>query len=78
MKHYGDITKINGALVEPVNVIIGGSPCQDLSVAGKQAAPPARHRSVYVRSKARHSTSCGGLHRLSVNACKAFRTVGRI
>lgn len=37
MKHYGDITKINGALVEPVNVIIGGSPCQDLSVAGKQA-----------------------------------------
>lgn len=37
MKHYGDITKINGALVEPANVIIGGSPCQDLSVAGKQA-----------------------------------------
>ena len=36
MKHYGDITKINGAVVEPVNVIIGGSPCQDLSVAGKQ------------------------------------------
>ena len=37
MKHYGDITKINGTLVEPVNVVIGGSPCQDLSVAGKQA-----------------------------------------
>jgi DNA (cytosine-5)-methyltransferase 1 len=36
MKHYGDITKISGAAVEPVNVIIGGSPCQDLSVAGKQ------------------------------------------
>lgn len=36
MKHYGDITKIHGATVEPVNVIIGGSPCQDLSVAGKQ------------------------------------------
>ena len=29
MKHYGDITKIRGAAVEPVNVIIGGSPCQD-------------------------------------------------
>ena len=29
--------KINGAAVEPVNVVIGGSPCQDLSVAGKQA-----------------------------------------
>ena len=37
MKHYGDITKINGSIVEPVNVVIGGSPCQDLSVAGKQA-----------------------------------------
>lgn len=37
MRHYGDITKINGSLVEPVNVVIGGSPCQDLSVAGKQA-----------------------------------------
>lgn len=36
MKHYGDITKIHGAAVEPVNVVIGGSPCQDLSVAGKQ------------------------------------------
>jgi DNA (cytosine-5)-methyltransferase 1 len=37
MKHLGDITKINGAEVEPVEVIIGGSPCQDLSVAGKRA-----------------------------------------
>jgi DNA (cytosine-5)-methyltransferase 1 len=37
MQHLGDITKINGALVDPVNVIIGGSPCQDLSVAGKRA-----------------------------------------
>lgn len=37
MKHYGDITKISGAEVEPVDVICGGSPCQDLSVAGKRA-----------------------------------------
>lgn len=37
MKHLGDITKINGATATPVNVIIGGSPCQDLSVAGKRA-----------------------------------------
>jgi DNA (cytosine-5)-methyltransferase 1 len=37
MKHLGDITKIHGASVEPVEVIIGGSPCQDLSVAGKRA-----------------------------------------
>lgn len=37
MKHYGDITRISGYTVEPVSVIIGGSPCQDLSVAGKRA-----------------------------------------
>lgn len=37
MKHLGDITRIKGAEVPPVNVIIGGSPCQDLSVAGKRA-----------------------------------------
>ena len=37
MKHYGDIKEIDGAAVEPANVVIGGSPCQDLSVAGKQA-----------------------------------------
>lgn len=37
MKHLGDITKINGREVVPVDVIIGGSPCQDLSVAGKRA-----------------------------------------
>lgn len=37
MLHLGDITKINGADVPPVNVIIGGSPCQDLSIAGKRA-----------------------------------------
>ena len=29
MKHLGDITKINGAEIEPVDVITGGSPCQD-------------------------------------------------
>lgn len=37
MKHYGDITKINGAEAPVVDVITGGSPCQDLSVAGKRA-----------------------------------------
>lgn len=36
MRHLGDITKLNGAYMEPVNVIIGGSPCQDLSIAGRR------------------------------------------
>ena len=34
MKHFGDITKIDGHKVPIVDVICGGSPCQDLSIAG--------------------------------------------
>lgn len=37
MKHFGDITKINGHEVPIVDIITGGSPCQDLSIAGKRA-----------------------------------------
>ena len=37
MIHLGDICKINGAEIEPVWSITGGSPCQDLSIAGKRA-----------------------------------------
>ena len=37
MKHLGDISKVNGAKIEPVDIITFGSPCQDLSVAGKRA-----------------------------------------
>lgn len=37
MKHLGDITKINGHIAPIVNVVIGGSPCQDLSIAGRRA-----------------------------------------
>ena len=36
MKHYGDITKLSGYDLPVVDVITGGSPCQDLSVAGKR------------------------------------------
>jgi len=36
MIHYGDICKLNGAEMPTVDVITGGSPCQDLSVAGKR------------------------------------------
>lgn len=37
MIHVGDITKLNGATLPPVDIICGGSPCQDLSVAGARA-----------------------------------------
>lgn len=37
LTHVGDVTSVNGADVDAVDVITFGSPCQDLSVAGKQA-----------------------------------------
>ena len=37
MRHFGDITKLSGYDLPVVDVITGGSPCQDLSVAGKRA-----------------------------------------
>ena len=37
VKHYGDVSKLSGAGLEPVDVITFGSPCQDMSVAGKRA-----------------------------------------
>lgn len=36
MKHYGDISKMNGGEIPPVDIITFGSPCQDMSVAGKR------------------------------------------
>ena len=35
-KNYGDITKISETTVEPVDCIIGGSSCQDLSIVGNR------------------------------------------
>lgn len=37
MKHYGDICKLKGEELPEVDIITGGSPCQDLSIAGKRA-----------------------------------------
>ena len=37
MKHYGDISTMDGGKLEPVDIITFGSPCTDMSVAGKRA-----------------------------------------
>ena len=37
MKHLGDVTKINGGFITPVDIITFGAPCQDISCAGKRA-----------------------------------------
>ena len=37
MKHYGDISRMNGGEIEPVDIITFGSPCTDMSIAGRRA-----------------------------------------
>ena len=36
MKHYGDISQMDGGKIEPVDIITFGSPCQDMSIAGRR------------------------------------------
>lgn len=47
MKHYGDVSKLKGDEVEPVDVITFGSPCQDMSVAGKRAGLDGSRSSLF-------------------------------
>ena len=48
MRHLGDITKISGYSAPVVDCIIGGSPCQDLSVAGKRAGLDGERSGLYI------------------------------
>ena len=65
MKHLGDITKINGAEISPVDVITGGSPCQDLSVAGKRAGLDGSRSGLFmemirvIKEMREHDRECG-------------------
>ena len=47
MKHYGDISKLNGAELPPMDIITFGSPCTDLSVAGKRAGIQAERSGLF-------------------------------
>ena len=47
MKHYGDISKMDGSKIEPVDVICFGSPCQDMSVAGKRSGLDGERSSLF-------------------------------
>ena len=67
MKHLGDISKINGAEIEPVDIITFGSPCQDLSVAGKRAG--LKHE-----ANGDEETTRSGLFMEAVRIIKEMRT----
>ena len=47
MKHYGDISAMDGGKIEPVDIITFGSPCQDMSVAGKRGGLDGARSSLF-------------------------------
>ena len=47
IKHYGDISTMDGSKIEPVDIITFGSPCQDLSVAGKRDGLDGKRSSLF-------------------------------
>lgn len=50
MKHLGDVTKIDGSKIDHVDVITFGSPCQDLSVAGKRAGLEGERSGLFIEA----------------------------
>lgn len=48
--HYGDVSKLNGAEVPPVDIITFGSPCQDMSVAGKRSGLDGERSSLFYQA----------------------------
>lgn len=47
MKHYGDVSSLNGADLPPVDIITFGSPCQDMSIAGKRSGLDGSRSSLF-------------------------------
>ena len=47
MKHYGDVSTMDGSKLEPVEIITFGSPCQDMSIAGKRSGLNGNRSSLF-------------------------------
>ena len=50
MKHYGNVSAQNGADLPPVDIITFGSPCQDMSVAGKRSGLDGERSSLFYQA----------------------------
>ena len=50
MKHYGDVSQMDGGKVEPVDIITFGSPCTDMSIAGKRAGLDGAQSSLFYQA----------------------------
>ena len=82
MKHYGDVSQIDGAKVPPVDIITFGSPCQDMSVAGKSAGLEGSRSNLFYEAvriiKEMREATNGKKPRWCVweNVCGAFSSNG--
>ena len=54
MKHYGDISQMDGGKIEPVDIICFGSPCTDMSVAGRRAGLDGKQSVLFYRNEVCH------------------------
>ena len=50
MKHYGDISRMDGGKIEPVDIITFGSPCTDMSIAGKRVGLDGAQSSLFYQA----------------------------
>ena len=50
VKHYGDVNSIRGDEIEPVDIITFGSPCTDISIAGKRAGLGGKQSSLFFQA----------------------------
>lgn len=62
MKHYGDVNRLDGGKLEPVDIITFGSPCTDLSIAGKREGLEGKqsglfHQAIRVIKEMRENTN---------------------
>ena len=78
VKHYGDVNKLNGADLPPVDIITFGSPCQDMSIAGKRTGLDGSRSGLFYQAiriiKEMRCKSNGKYPRYAVweNVCGAF------
>ena len=78
VKHYGDVNKLNGANLPPVDIITFGSPCQDMSIAGKRTGLDGSRSGLFYQAiriiKEMRCKSNGKYPRFAVweNVCGAF------
>ena len=54
MKHYGNISAMDGGKIEPVDIITFGSPCQDMSVAGRRDGLDGKRSSLFYEALREH------------------------